>query len=180
MRARRAIGSLAVFGASVVLCVALAETFLRLCLDEVNCLQPTLVRHPSRGFAIAPGDAGHDAWGFRNARIPERVDVIAIGDSQTYGVSAAEDEIWPAWLCLVSRNTRSTTHRSASRSPRSSARDPPVRQRCGRPPERHWLPHPGGGRRATSQRPRRGVGIPSEDFDRPDQRPFGQIGNEQG
>jgi lysophospholipase L1-like esterase len=71
-------------------------------LDEVNYLQPTLVRHPERGFAIAPGDAGHDAWGFRNARVPQRADVVAIGDSQTYGVSAAATDSWPAWLTRLS------------------------------------------------------------------------------
>jgi lysophospholipase L1-like esterase len=102
VRTGRAIGSLAVFAASAVLCAALAEVCLRLRLDEVNYLQPALVRHPERGFAIAPGDAGHDAWGFRNARVPQGVDVVAIGDSQTYGVSAAATDSWPAWLTRLS------------------------------------------------------------------------------
>jgi lysophospholipase L1-like esterase len=78
--------------------MGIAESVLRLRFDEVNYLQPEFVDHPMLPVVVAPGSAGHDAWGFRNRVVPERVDVLAIGDSQTYGLSATMEESWPAWL----------------------------------------------------------------------------------
>jgi lysophospholipase L1-like esterase len=40
----------------------------------------------------------HDEWGYRNAERPERADVVALGDSQTYGTGVKRDEAWPAAL----------------------------------------------------------------------------------
>ena len=37
----------------------------------------------------------NDLLGFRNRYVPNRADVIAIGDSQTYGVNAALEGAWP-------------------------------------------------------------------------------------
>lgn len=48
-----------------------------------------------RGSAYAPG---HDANGFRNPRLPDRVDVLAVGDSMTYGYAASPEESWPRQL----------------------------------------------------------------------------------
>jgi hypothetical protein len=41
---------------------------------------------------------GHDAWGFRNAKKPEAADIVCIGDSLTYGISARARDSWPAVL----------------------------------------------------------------------------------
>lgn len=79
-----------------------AELVLRICLDEVNYLRPTLLPHSHLRHSIAPHSAGHDAWGFRNLELPEQADIIAIGDSQTYGVSAMASQSWPAWLTTLS------------------------------------------------------------------------------
>src|SRR3989344_8810491 len=38
---------------------------------------------------------GHDANGFRNVEVPKTADIIAIGDSQTYGENARREESWP-------------------------------------------------------------------------------------
>jgi hypothetical protein len=84
--------------ASLLFCLGIAESVLRLRFDEVNYLQPELASHPVLPVVVAPGSAGHDAWGFRNRVVPERVDVLAIGDSQTYGLSATMEGSWPAWL----------------------------------------------------------------------------------
>lgn len=84
--------------ASLLVSIGIAESVLRLRFDEVNYLQPELVSHPMLPVVVAPGSAGHDAWGFRNRVVPERVDVLAIGDSQTYGLSATMEGSWPAWL----------------------------------------------------------------------------------
>lgn len=48
---------------------------------------------PNRG-AVGP----NDLLGFRNAGVPSVVDVVAIGDSQTYGTGVAFEEAWPRRL----------------------------------------------------------------------------------
>ncbi len=48
-----------------------------------------------RGSAYAPG---HDANGFRNPSVPARVDILAVGDSMTYGYAAAPSDSWPRRL----------------------------------------------------------------------------------
>ncbi|MGD2112128.1 MAG: SGNH/GDSL hydrolase family protein [Gammaproteobacteria bacterium] len=40
----------------------------------------------------------HDILGFRNAGIPNTVDIVAIGDSQTYGLGVAFEDNWPSQL----------------------------------------------------------------------------------
>ena len=37
----------------------------------------------------------HDEWGYRNAERPDATDIVAIGDSQTYGASVRRSEAWP-------------------------------------------------------------------------------------
>lgn len=84
-------------GATVTALLA-GEAVLRLRLDEVDYLQPQLEAHPVLRHAVVPGTGHHDSWGFRNPTVPERVEWLAIGDSQTYGMSAPRDEAWPSWL----------------------------------------------------------------------------------
>jgi hypothetical protein len=45
-----------------------------------------------RGNPLAPGN---DANGFRNANIPSKAEIVAIGDSHTYGWGVHSDEAWP-------------------------------------------------------------------------------------
>ncbi len=99
---RRTLASLALLASSLAVAAVLAEFVLRWRLDEVDYLEPRLERHPVLPYAIAPGSGDHDAWGFRNPRVPPRADVVAIGDSQTYGVSAPARQSWPAWLAALS------------------------------------------------------------------------------
>lgn len=40
----------------------------------------------------------HDLLGFRNDSVPSRPDIIAIGDSQTYGLNASMEQSWPFQL----------------------------------------------------------------------------------
>jgi lysophospholipase L1-like esterase len=84
--------------ASLLVSLLIAESVLRLRFDEVDYLQPELASHPVLPVVVSPGSAGHDALGFRNRAVPGRVDVLAIGDSQTYGLSATRQGSWPAWL----------------------------------------------------------------------------------
>jgi lysophospholipase L1-like esterase len=50
------------------------------------------------GYRIAPLQGGHDANGFRNEGVLPRPDIVAIGDSQTWGNNAELSETWPAVL----------------------------------------------------------------------------------
>lgn len=98
----RGLGSLGLALASALLCLSFAEAVLRGWLDEVDYLKPRLTPHAVMPWVIEPGTGGHDLWGFRNPAVPERADIVAIGDSQTYGVSAPMREAWPAWLSRAS------------------------------------------------------------------------------
>lgn len=60
--------------------------------------EPAFVPDPVLGIRPNPRYGDHDSWGFRNAGEPERADVVALGDSQTYGVSATRDDAWPQQL----------------------------------------------------------------------------------
>lgn len=52
-----------------------------------------------------PGFPGHDRQGFRNPEVPSRADVVALGDSQTYGVNVADDETWPRLVASLTKKT---------------------------------------------------------------------------
>jgi len=59
---------------------------------------PTTIADPLLGQRLAPYTFGHDANGFRNASVRARVDIVALGDSQTWGVNAHSSEPWPQQL----------------------------------------------------------------------------------
>lgn len=52
----------------------------------------TLIHRPN------PAYPEHDAWGFRNATVPDSAFAVALGDSQTYGAMVPPDEAWPQQL----------------------------------------------------------------------------------
>lgn len=56
-------------------------------------------------YKIPADTYGHDADGFRNSRILEQADIVAIGDSMTWGVNAERSQSWPAQLAeLTGKN----------------------------------------------------------------------------
>jgi len=72
--------------------------------DEAGSLaQP--VPDSRLGLRLAPYAGGHDANGFRNDSVPDRVDIVAIGDSQTWGINARRSEAWPQTLSTLSGNS---------------------------------------------------------------------------
>jgi lysophospholipase L1-like esterase len=87
---------------SLLLILAILEGLSRVILNPVDFLQPELVGDPVLGHAIEAGSAGHDAWGFRNPTVPGRAQIVAIGDSNTYGVSATATDSWPSALQRLS------------------------------------------------------------------------------
>jgi lysophospholipase L1-like esterase len=78
--------------------ILLGEAAARMIVNPADFLQAKLVDHPALGHRIEPRTTGHDALGFRNAETPQRADIIAIGDSMTYGVGAPREASWPSRL----------------------------------------------------------------------------------
>lgn len=102
MRILRIVCNTLLVMSSLSLSLLLGEVALRLSLEEIDYLRPDLVDHPVLFHAIARGSGGHDNWGFRNSDVPSKVDIVAIGDSQTYGASATAYNSWPSWLSPLS------------------------------------------------------------------------------
>jgi hypothetical protein len=83
---------------STAVAVMLGEFLVRLAVTPGDFLRATLISDPALGFRIAPHNTGHDALGFRNSRVPEHAEIVAIGDSMTYGTSAPREGSWPYQL----------------------------------------------------------------------------------
>ena len=90
---------------STLAALLLAEGLSRLVLNPVDYLAVNTVHDPVLRGRLEPGAGGHDEWGFRNRAVPEQADIITIGDSQTYGVSAPARRSWPAQLAELTGRT---------------------------------------------------------------------------
>ena len=88
-----------------VLTLALVEVALRIALPTADFLQADLRDDPVLGLMIAPHNNGHDANGFRNASVPAQTDILAVGDSFTYGYNAPRGGAWPAHLQRLTGQT---------------------------------------------------------------------------
>lgn len=78
--------------------VLFAEMLARLIFPPVDYLGVELVYDPVLNHRILPGDNGHDEWGNRSPHGPEKSDILAIGDSMTYGYGVQSHETWPSQL----------------------------------------------------------------------------------
>jgi lysophospholipase L1-like esterase len=83
---------------SLAVGMLLAEGLVRLIYKPINFFKATLQQDSILRHRIAPHSAGHDEWGYRNDEVPDSSTIVAIGDSQTYGASAFDDESWPEQL----------------------------------------------------------------------------------
>ncbi len=90
---------------TILVSVLLSEFAARQFFDPVDYLLPKLEDDEYLVHRIAPGSGGHDEWGFRNYQRPAGVDIVAIGDSQTYGISVSSNQSWPAQLVTISGKT---------------------------------------------------------------------------
>ena len=82
--------------------ILLCEAGSRLILNPADYLSAETVRDDVLGIMIAPNSSGFDEWGFRNKQVPATADVVAIGDSHTFGNTAAMSDSWPS---VVARAT---------------------------------------------------------------------------
>lgn len=81
-----------------------AELLLRLLFNPVDYLRPELIADHVLGYRVEQNSAGHDAWGYRNRAKPDTADIVCIGDSQTYGVSATAFNSYPAQLQKITES----------------------------------------------------------------------------
>jgi hypothetical protein len=95
--------NLALLAASIAIAVLLGEGMIRMAVDSDDFLNPYLRMNPQFKTMISPNSAGHDRWGFRNDAVPQRPDVVTIGDSFAYGYLAPKATNWPS---VVGRQTR--------------------------------------------------------------------------
>src|SRR5262249_32881213 len=73
----------------------LSEGGLRLILNPADYLPVRVVEDDILGARVLPRSSGFDEWGFRNPNVPHSVDIVAIGDSHTYGNNAKMIDSWP-------------------------------------------------------------------------------------
>src|SRR3989344_1251169 len=87
------IKNLALTAVSIVAALALGEILLR----QFVPVEPT-IPDPILGFRMNPKLPDWDEHGFRNPAVLDHADIIAIGDSQTEGNNAAQEDAWPQEL----------------------------------------------------------------------------------
>ena len=95
--ARKLVPAALVVGSTLV-AVLLGELVVRIVVNPGDFLPATIISDPALGHRIKAHATGHDALGFRNALVPDQVDVIAIGDSMTYGFGVTREDSWPSQL----------------------------------------------------------------------------------
>lgn len=97
--------SVGVAVAAIVVSILLAEVAARFLVDPADFLNVDPVQDEFLGHKIAAGAKGHDALGFRNRELPQQANIVAIGDSMTYGSGAPRDGAWPQQLATLGGDT---------------------------------------------------------------------------
>lgn len=96
MQASKLLGNFAILAISVIVAVLLGELASRLFLNASDFLSLEMVQDDVLGAVpSAAARAGFDRWGFRNREVPASADIVAVGDSHTYGNTAKMDQSWP-------------------------------------------------------------------------------------
>jgi len=92
---KRTLVNIALLLGSTVLALSLCELGCRMFLNPADYLSQDPVPDPILGAVLKVHGSGYDAWGFRNPKVPSSVDIVAIGDSHTFGNCAKMNESWP-------------------------------------------------------------------------------------
>lgn len=75
-----------------------AEIIVRFFFCPMDILVPELEVDEVYRYRIRAGSTGRDSNGFRNSSVPQSVDIVTIGDSQTEGFLVPHRDAWPAVL----------------------------------------------------------------------------------
>ena len=96
MKLKSAVINFGVFMVSIGVALLIAECVARFVFNPSDLLKLETVGDDILGAVPSPSAlAGFDKWGFRNRGVPETVDIVAVGDSHTYGNTARMVEAWP-------------------------------------------------------------------------------------
>jgi len=102
---RRSAAALIVYGIVIGLFLAeqgaraLAKTSFRAnTYSANNPLANDIVPDPNLGWRSLPNVNSQDANGYRNPAVPQQADIVALGDSETWGQNAGWNESWPQVL----------------------------------------------------------------------------------
>lgn len=88
--------NIAVIVISIGVGLLLCEFVARLFLNPADFLALEMVSDPVLGWVPSRSAmANFDKWGFRNRAVPETSDIVAVGDSHTYGNTARMIDSWP-------------------------------------------------------------------------------------
>lgn len=90
---------------SIIVSLLIAEGLSRVFFDPIDFLKPKRVPDEALRYRIEPLTGAHDALGFRNRSVPDSADIVAIGDSHTYGISATASGSWPSQLASMTGDT---------------------------------------------------------------------------
>jgi hypothetical protein len=103
---RKILVNVTLFAVTTVIALLVGEFVARRFLNPSDYLGVEMVHDDVLGAVpSATAKAGFDAWGFRNREIPKTGDIVAVGDSHTFGNTAKMDESWPYVLGhLTGRN----------------------------------------------------------------------------
>jgi hypothetical protein len=105
MKLRTVLTNTGMLLASTIVGLALCEVGSRLILNPDDYLQISLVKDDVLGARLPAGRRGFDQWGFRNRTVPQTAEIVALGDSHTYGNTAKMNESWPSVLGRLSRHS---------------------------------------------------------------------------
>jgi hypothetical protein len=94
---KKVCANLAVLTVSVGIGLMLCEAAARVVLNPADYLSVEMVEDKALGRVPSAVSKAHgfDEWGFRNRKVPESTDILAIGDSHTYGNTATMEDSWP-------------------------------------------------------------------------------------
>ncbi len=96
MKIKKYLVNFCLLTASVSASLVIAEFAARMVLNPADYLGVGMVNDDILGAVPEPSaKAGFDRWGFRNRRVPETADIVAVGDSHTFGNTATMEQSWP-------------------------------------------------------------------------------------
>jgi hypothetical protein len=106
-KGKTALINLSVLALSIAAGMLLSEWGARMVLNPADYLSVGMVEDQILGATPSPAAKanGFDRWGFRNREVPKSSDIVAIGDSHTYGNTATMDDSWPYVLGRLTHRT---------------------------------------------------------------------------